>query len=87
MLSDVSIAVSNTLRHLAAQSTSAPLSPKQSQQLVQLLQALEKTQQLEKALAAEMQLSALSDAELRARVDAALRPTLAEDDADESEGD
>ena len=73
MLSDANEIVAQSLQQLKAQAKQAGLTPKQTTQLVQLLQAMEKTQALEKILAQELQLEALDDATLRQRALAAMQ--------------
>lgn len=73
MLLDASLTIAESLRALRQVATQGELSPKQAQQLLHLLTAMEKVGELEGKLTAELKLEALDDATLAERTQAALQ--------------
>lgn len=73
MLLDASLTIAESLRALRQVATQGELTPKQAQQLLHLLTAMEKVGELEGKLTAELKLEALDDATLAERTQAALQ--------------
>lgn len=81
ILQDATTAISNTMRHLGAQSVGQPLTSRETSQLETLLKSIKLIAELEQRVETSLALQSLSDAELRQLLERAANPAAGTDHA------